>query len=250
MIKERMTPEELARLTGYSRQTINKWVRKEGWSTSPKPGVQGGKARLVHVNEKVREFIRNARRAPEAATLPEASTDNSLQALLITLANEMTPAEQKQLTSLLLREGITGLLQRLGIRRTDMKKLHRKIAPEELAETLGVARQTVNRWVRKNGWKTEGINGVKGGRARLILIDAQVKAHIMNIPAIRKRQALYQLAETAASYGDAKPVAVLPGIINALENMTLAEQERLETLLTREGIQGFLVRLSIHQPAE
>ncbi|MCU6679041.1 YfeC-like transcriptional regulator [Leclercia tamurae] len=116
MIKERMTPEELARLTGYSRQTINKWVRKEGWSTSPKPGVQGGKARLVHVNEKVREFIRNARRAPETATLPEASADSSLQALLITLANEMTPTEQKQLTSLLLREGITGLLQRLGIR--------------------------------------------------------------------------------------------------------------------------------------
>jgi uncharacterized protein YjcR len=53
MIKERMTPEELALLTGYSRQTINKWVRKEGWITSPKPGVQGGKARLVHVNEKV-----------------------------------------------------------------------------------------------------------------------------------------------------------------------------------------------------
>ena len=44
MIKERMTPEELALLTGYSRQTINKWVRKEGWITSPKPGV-GGKAR-------------------------------------------------------------------------------------------------------------------------------------------------------------------------------------------------------------
>lgn len=116
MIKERMTPEELARLTGYSRQTINKWVRKEGWSTSPKPGVQGGKARLVHVNEKVREFIRNARRAPEGSALPELTTDNQLQALLITLANEMTPKEQKQLASLLLREGITGLLQRLGIR--------------------------------------------------------------------------------------------------------------------------------------
>ncbi|MDA4730166.1 putative DNA-binding transcriptional regulator, partial [Enterobacter hormaechei] len=29
MIKERMTPEELALLTGYSRQTIYKWVRKE-----------------------------------------------------------------------------------------------------------------------------------------------------------------------------------------------------------------------------
>ncbi len=37
MFKERMTPEELAKLTGYSRQTINKWVRKEGWAASPKP---------------------------------------------------------------------------------------------------------------------------------------------------------------------------------------------------------------------
>jgi uncharacterized protein YjcR len=43
MIKERMTPEELALLTGYSRQTINKWVRKEGWITSPKPGVRAAK---------------------------------------------------------------------------------------------------------------------------------------------------------------------------------------------------------------
>ncbi|POU72363.1 hypothetical protein C3387_16380 [Leclercia sp. LSNIH6] len=131
-----------------------------------------------------------------------------------------------------------------------MKRLRSKMTTEELAETLGVARQTINRWVCNNGWKTEGINGVKGGRARLIYIDAQVHEHIMNIPAIRKRQALYQLAENGASYGEAKPVAVLPGIINALENMTSAEQKRLETLLTREGIQGFLVRLNIHQPEE
>ncbi|WP_436895664.1 YfeC-like transcriptional regulator [Enterobacter hormaechei] len=116
MIKERMTPEELALLTGYSRQTINKWVRKEGWITSPKPGVQGGKARLVHVNEKVRDFIRSARRATETPELPDTYHEGSLYALLLTLANEMTPEEQKQMTSLLLREGITGLLQRLGIR--------------------------------------------------------------------------------------------------------------------------------------
>ena len=114
MIKERMTPEELALLTGYSRQTINKWVRKEGWITSPKPGVQGGKARLVHVNEKVRDFIRSARRASETSELPEGVSHDS--SLLLTLANEMTPEEQKQMTSLLMREGITGLLQRLGIR--------------------------------------------------------------------------------------------------------------------------------------
>lgn len=128
-----------------------------------------------------------------------------------------------------------------------MKKLRSKMTTEELAETLGVARQTVNRWVRKNGWKTEG---VKGGRARLISIDAQVRAHISNIPAIRKRQVLYQLAESAASYGETKPAAVLAGITNALESMTLAEQERLDALLKREGVQGFLMRLSIHQPEE
>ncbi|WP_421532556.1 YfeC-like transcriptional regulator [Lelliottia amnigena] len=117
MIKERMTPEELSRLTGYSRQTINKWVRKEGWKTSPRPGVQGGKARLVHVNEKVREFIRSACRITDAPQLSEGSASlNALNALLLTLANEMTPDEQKQLTTLLLREGISGLLQRLGIR--------------------------------------------------------------------------------------------------------------------------------------
>lgn len=116
MFKERMTPEELANLTGYSRQTINKWVRKEGWKTSPKPGVQGGKARLVHVNEQVREYIRSAERPeglPESVTL---NVDASLETLLVKLAKEMTPSEQKQFTSLLLREGITGLLQRLGIR--------------------------------------------------------------------------------------------------------------------------------------
>lgn len=42
--------------------------------------------------------------------------DAPLEVLLVTLAKEMTPVEQKQFTSLLLREGIIGLLQRLGIR--------------------------------------------------------------------------------------------------------------------------------------
>ena len=71
---------------------------------------------------------------------------------------------------------------------------------EELAESLGVARQTVNRWIRQQGWKTEGLNGVKGGRARLIHIDARVKEHIMGLPAIRNRQAVYHLAEATSAY--------------------------------------------------
>ncbi|MCS2170677.1 putative DNA-binding transcriptional regulator [Scandinavium sp. TWS1a] len=116
MLKERMTPEELAHLTGYSRQTINKWVRKEGWQTSPRPGVQGGKARLVHVSDEVREFIRSAQHAADFSAGAHFSAEDGFDSLLLSLAKEMSDHEQKELTSLLLREGITGLLLRLGIR--------------------------------------------------------------------------------------------------------------------------------------
>lgn len=125
-----------------------------------------------------------------------------------------------------------------------MKKLRSKMTTEELAESLGVARQTVNRWIRQQGWKTEGVNGVKGGRARLIHIDARVKEHIMSLPAVRNRQAVYHLAEVTSLYSD--PSSTLrPGIIETLENMTHLEQERLDALLKREGIRGFLARLGI-----
>ncbi|HDR2753424.1 MULTISPECIES: YfeC-like transcriptional regulator [Enterobacter] len=126
-----------------------------------------------------------------------------------------------------------------------MKRLRSKMTTEELADSLGVARQTVNRWIRQQGWKTEGINGVKGGRARLIHIDARVREHIMSIPAIRNRQAIYQLAEAPSLYGEPKSSGLLPQIIDSLENLTLIEQERLQVLLTREGLQGFLTRLGI-----
>ena len=55
-----------------------------------------------------------------------------------------------------------------------MKRLRNKMTTEELAECLGVAKQTVNRWIREIGWKTEKFPGVKGGRARLILVETQV----------------------------------------------------------------------------
>ncbi|MCK7052989.1 YfeC-like transcriptional regulator [Enterobacter roggenkampii] len=125
-----------------------------------------------------------------------------------------------------------------------MKKLWSKMTTEELAESLGVARQTVNRWIRQQGWKTEGLNGVKGGRARLIHVDARVKEHIMNLPAIRNRQAVYHLAEATSAY-NASSANLFPGIIETLESMTAAEQKRLDTFLKREGIHGFLKRLGI-----
>ena len=98
---------------------------------------------------------------------------------------------------------------------------------EELADSLGVARQTVNRWIRQKGWKTEGINGVKGGRARVICIDAHVKEHIISLPAIRNSRAVYHVAESPSLYGVATSSSLLPQIIDSLENMTTVEQERL-----------------------
>ena len=85
---------------------------------------------------------------------------------------------------------------------------------------------------------------MKGGRARLIHVDARVKEHIMSLPAIRNRQAVYHLSEVTASYSE--PSSNLsPGIIETLESMTKPEQKRLDALLKREGIHGFLKRLGI-----
>lgn len=80
MLKERMTPEEIAHLTGYSRQTINKWVRK-GLDNIAASGCSGGKARLVHVNEQVMAFIHSAQRVCEAAapTLPTVMSPLSIR---------------------------------------------------------------------------------------------------------------------------------------------------------------------------
>ena len=66
---------------------------------------------------------------------------------------------------------------------------------EELAECLGVAKQTVNRWIREKGWKTEKFPGVKGGRARLILVDTQVCEFIQNTPAFHNTPMLLEAEE-------------------------------------------------------
>lgn len=112
--KDWLTPEELAQQTGFSRQTINKWVKKEAWTTAPKPGVQGGKARMIHIDERVKLFLKSTRHAAE----PNAQyrvNQNSLPALLVTSLQQLSHEEQEKMAAMLLREGIQGILQRLGI---------------------------------------------------------------------------------------------------------------------------------------
>lgn len=114
MKKEWLSPEELANETGYSRQTINKWIKREKWTTKPKPGVQGGKARLIHIDERVRSFIESTRNLNEPR-VPYPSPQQDLPSLLLSTVQQMTPEEQEQLNAFILREGIRGLLTCLGI---------------------------------------------------------------------------------------------------------------------------------------
>lgn len=117
---------------------------------------------------------------------------------------------------------------------------------EELAAFLGVAKQTVNRWIREQQWSTENLPGVKGGRARLIHIDKNVRHFIMKTPAMRQRHSPAALAEPFPLYEvDKQASSALLKINGVLQNMTPHEQERLVVLLAREGIQGFLRRLGI-----
>jgi predicted DNA-binding transcriptional regulator AlpA len=112
--EEWLTPDELAQRTGYTRQTINKWIKREGWITKPKPGVQGGKARVVKIDERVTNYLNAARHVAEPAGAYLAK-QGTLPTLLLSCVQQMTPLEQETLQKLLLREGVKGLLQRLNI---------------------------------------------------------------------------------------------------------------------------------------
>lgn len=129
-----------------------------------------------------------------------------------------------------------------------MMKLASKMTTEELAEFLGVARQTVNRWIREQGWQTEALPGVKGGRARLIHITKDVRNFVMKTPTMRQRNSPYAIAEPAPLY--ASENSALREIVKVLQNMTADEQQLLAVLLAREGICGFLQRLGITQTVE
>ena len=111
-----------------------------------------------------------------------------------------------------------------------MKRLRNKMTTEELAECLGVAKQTVNRWIREKGWKTEKFPGVKGGR-QTYSGRYKFASHRTRQPSIiqsmlmqLKRELLNTLRARAPAYRQ---------IINGY-NMTDIEQESRALLI--EGI--------------
>ncbi|MEO3991818.1 YfeC-like transcriptional regulator [Pseudocitrobacter cyperus] len=127
-----------------------------------------------------------------------------------------------------------------------MKKLKDKMSTDELARCLGMTRQTINRWIREQSWQTEPMPGVKGGRARLVHITPQVRAYLANTPALLEDDDFNtQIAEPAKTYSAKESDVLWQQISDTLQVMTPAEMERLNVLLRREGICGFLSRLGI-----
>ena len=131
-----------------------------------------------------------------------------------------------------------------------MKKLPAKMSTEELADRLGMTRQTINRWIREQGWRTEPMPGIKGGRARLIYITQQVLDYLANMPALRDVSADNQMQEPVRSYSAKESDVLWRQITDVLQNMTPVEQQRLQLLLSREGISGFLTRLGLNRDDE
>jgi len=126
-----------------------------------------------------------------------------------------------------------------------MIKFPAKLSTEELAERLRVTPQTVNRWIKKFGWRTEPIPGVKGGRARVIFMTPDVVEYIANMPAVLDVTAANQIDEPARSYYTNEADLVWQQNADILQNLLSIEQQRLNALLKREGLVGFISRLGL-----
>lgn len=126
-----------------------------------------------------------------------------------------------------------------------MMKLKDKMTSAELAECLNITRQTINRWAREQKWRTEAIPGVKGGRARLIVIDKSVINYLANIQSLRHLTIDNRLEDLPGNYFVNDADAIRRQIVETLHLMSLPEQLQLRDLLAREGISGFLLRLGI-----
>lgn len=127
-----------------------------------------------------------------------------------------------------------------------MKRLKDKMSTEELARCLGMTRQTINRWIREQHWQTEPMPGVKSGRARLIHITQQVRDFLANTPALlHVDESIEQMNEPAKSYSPNEADVIWQQISDTLQVMTPDEMEKLNVLLRREGICGFMSRLGL-----
>ncbi|MGL4722985.1 MAG: YfeC-like transcriptional regulator [Scandinavium sp.] len=131
-----------------------------------------------------------------------------------------------------------------------MLPIHSKMTTQELARCVGMANQTINRWIREQKWITEPVPGVKGGRARLIHITPDVREFLASTPKLRHLSLSLRAAEPAHSYHTQDKDPVWQQIFGIMMMMSPTEKERLHKLLVREGLTQFLERLRIADESE
>lgn len=123
-LQSKMTSHELAECIGVKNQTVNRWVREQKWRTEKIPGVKGGRARLIHIDPRVREYLANVP-ALRHRTIPFQASDSTLEYGAVDLDNplqqisqilqSLTPDELQRVLGFLRRQGTQVFLDRLKI---------------------------------------------------------------------------------------------------------------------------------------
>lgn len=131
-----------------------------------------------------------------------------------------------------------------------MNILHSKMTTQELARCVGMANQTINRWIREQNWVTEPVPGVKGGRARLIHITPDVREFLASTPKLRHLSLSLRVAESHQTYLSQDKDPVWQQIFGIMVMMSPTEKERLHKVLVREGLSELLERLRIADESE
>ncbi|OAT79273.1 hypothetical protein A9B99_05470 [Mangrovibacter phragmitis] len=123
-----------------------------------------------------------------------------------------------------------------------------KMTPAELAQIVGYQPQTINKWIKKHGWQTSQIKGVKGGKAHAIHMTQEVRRFMLSTRNLRQ----------AAEQPETIPLSLISAesplmdddffssqLMSVLLQMCEEERRCLLSLLAREGISGMLSRLAI-----
>ena len=113
MNDEWITPKELAQKTGYTEQSINQRAAKENWEKRLRPGVQGGRAHEFSLAS-VASFLAKSRSVHEDPAPYLASSSQPQDIWFATFAR-LNRREKHLITQFILREGISGMMEKLGL---------------------------------------------------------------------------------------------------------------------------------------
>jgi len=113
MTDEWITPKELAQKTGYTEQSINQRAAKENWEKRRRPGVQGGRAHEFALAS-VASFLAQSRSAHEDPA-PYLTSSSQPRDIWIATFARLSRRERHLITQFILREGISGMMKKLGL---------------------------------------------------------------------------------------------------------------------------------------